>query len=123
MILADTSVWIDHLRQSEPQLVGLLEAGKVRMHSLVLGELACGSLKDRALRLTQWRSMPRIASVNDTQAIAFIEWHRLMSRGLSFIDIHLLAACAASTGLRLWTRDRRLAEVAQHLNLALDQAI
>ncbi len=118
MILADTSVWIDHLRHGEPPLASALMLGSVRMHSLVLGELACGSLAERGLRIAQWRAMPRVASVTDTQALAFIEWHRLMNHGLSFIDIHLLAACAASSqALRLWTRDRRLADAASELGL------
>lgn len=120
MILADTAIWIDHLRHGEPRLVGLLESGAVLMHSLVLGELACGSLKDRGLRLAQWRAMPRIASVTDAQAVAFIEWHRLMSLGLSFVDIHLLAASAVHDGTRLWTRDRRLAEAARALDLLFE---
>ena len=122
MILADSSVWIDHLRQSNPALVRVLHAGEVCMHSQVLGELACGSLKDRALRISQWRAMPRLASVTDAQAMAFIEWHRLMNRGLGFVDVHLLAAAAAAAaavaGARLWTRDKRLAEAASALNLA-----
>ena len=33
MILVDTSVWIDHLRQGDPRLVENLNAGRVRGYS------------------------------------------------------------------------------------------
>jgi len=118
VILADSAIWIDHLRQGSPMLSQQLNGGSVVMHSMVIGELACGSLKDRTLRLAQLRALPRIPSVTDVQALAFIEWQRIMNRGLSFIDVHLLAAVAAQPGMRIWTRDRRLNETAQELDLA-----
>ena len=48
MILFDTSVWVDHLRRSDPALVRLLSAGLVLVHPFVTGELACGNLQNRA---------------------------------------------------------------------------
>ena len=39
MVLVDTSVWIDHLKKSEPELVRLLEEDKVFGQVLVNGEL------------------------------------------------------------------------------------
>lgn len=80
---------------------------------MVLGELACGSLKDRGVRLREWAALPRIAAVTDADALAFIEQHQLMSRGLGFIDVHLLAATARLPGASLWTRDRSLARAAE----------
>ncbi|MES2684736.1 MAG: type II toxin-antitoxin system VapC family toxin [Pseudomonadota bacterium] len=118
MILADTSIWIDHLRQGNPQLATLLYSSDVVMHSLVLGELACGSLASRPLRLAAFKAMPRIASVSDAQALAFIEWQQLMSLGLGFVDVHLLAAVITLPGSQLWTRDRRLSEVATKLKIS-----
>ena len=41
MILADTSVWIDHLRSENLQLTVLLRDDQVLMHPMVVGELAC----------------------------------------------------------------------------------
>lgn len=117
MILADTSVWIDHLRRADARLQQSLAQHRIVMHTMVLGELACGSLKDRTLRLRQWTALPRIGSVSDAQTLSFIEQERLMNRGLGFIDAHLLAAVVQAPGSRLWTHDRRLGEVAEELGV------
>ena len=61
MILADTSIWIDHLRIPVPRLADLVDAGEVLMHSMVIGELACGNLSDREKRLGSWRRFPMIS--------------------------------------------------------------
>jgi hypothetical protein len=37
--------------------------------------------------------------------------------GIGFADAHLLAAVKLTPGVRLWTRDRRLATVADRLGL------
>ena len=88
------------------------------MHGMVIGELACGSLKDREVLLDEWRALPRMQSVSDDQAIEFIAQKRLMGRGIGFVDAHLLAAVASTPSSLLWSRDRRLAEVAESLRLA-----
>lgn len=118
MILVDSSVWIAHLRANDERLVALLETGEVSMHPLVIGELACGSLRDRALRLRQWRTIPALMPVSHDEALQFIERHRLMGVGVGFIDVHLLAAVASQPGTLLWTRDRRLEDVARALGTA-----
>lgn len=117
MILAESSIWIDHLRARNAHLAALLRDGRVAMHSMVIGELACGSLKDRAAVLDEWRTLPRIDSVSDEEAIDFVEDARLMGRGVGFVDVHLLAAVASKPGSRLWSRDRRLAEIAANMRL------
>ena len=45
MILVDTSIWIDYLRQGEPLLVEQLNQQQILMHGMVLGELAIGKFK------------------------------------------------------------------------------
>ena len=54
MILVDTSVWVDHLRISEPILNTLLNRNNVLMHSMVMGELACGYMHERKQTLDSW---------------------------------------------------------------------
>ncbi len=118
MILIDTSVWVDHLRSADARLVALLERGAVLMHPWVTGELACGNLRNRKALLDLWRHLPALAPVADHEALFFLENHRLMGRGVGFIDIHLLAAVAlAGGGARLWTRDKRLQVLAKELGL------
>ncbi len=117
MILVDTSVWIDHLHHTEGALVALLEHNAVLMHPMILGELACGNLKNRALLIGLWQDLPRIATATDVEAIQFLDIHALMGKGLGFIDVHLLWAVALEHGAQLWTRDKRLAEIATGLGL------
>ena len=117
MILADSSVWIGHLRKGDPQLADLLLREQIVMHTMVLGELACGSLKDRERVLLLWRRLPRLEAASDEIAMQFLERHRLMSRGIGYVDVHLLASAAERQGARLWTKDRRLADIAQELGL------
>jgi predicted nucleic acid-binding protein len=47
VILADTSVWVDHLRSGDTRLAELLRAGRIVGHALVVAEIALASLHDR----------------------------------------------------------------------------
>jgi predicted nucleic acid-binding protein len=120
MILVDSSIWIDHLRSHDARLDALLRAGRVGMHSLLIGELACGSLKDREAVLEEWQALPRLESVSDETAMMFIQKNRLMGCGIGFVDVHLLASVKQVKGARLWSRDKRLAAIAAELRLAFN---
>jgi len=115
MILVDTSVWIDHLRSGNPLLAKLLDQNCVVMHSMVLGELACGNLQNRRELLQLWQNQDSLQAVSHDEALYFIEQNGLMGKGIGYIDIHLLASVAIAAGVRLWTRDKRLAHVAGKL--------
>ena len=117
MMLVDTSVWIDHLRHGEAALTAALEAGRVWMHSFVLGELACGNLRSRAEVLGLLQALPPMPVSTDKEVLFFIGQHELMGRGIGYIDVHLLAS-ARLGGAQLWTRDKRLHTVAAELGLA-----
>ena len=121
MILVDTSVWIDHLRAGDAQLAVLLERSAVTMHPMVLGELACGNLKDRDMFLALWRNLRQLTAATDVEALFFLERNHLWGRGIGYIDVHLLAAVSLSAGARLWTRDRRLGTIVKHLGLAFSE--
>jgi len=118
MVLVDTSVWIDHLRRTNPRLGGLLESCGVCCHSFVRGELACGNLANRDGVLAQLALLPQATRAADDEVIWFIERNGLAGRGIGFVDAHLLAASALSQNVRLWTLDRRLDRVADALGLA-----
>ena len=94
VILVDTSVWIGHLRGREPALATELNAGRVLMHPFVLGELACGTLRNRRELLGLFRGLPASPVATDDEAMLYIERHSLMGRGIGWIDVHLLAATA-----------------------------
>lgn len=121
MILVDTSVWIDHLRRGNARLAGMLQDGAVVSHPFVIGELACGALRQRAAILSLLAELPVTTTATHAEAIAFIEARRLMGRGLGYIDVHLLAA-AALDRLPLWTLDRRLDVVAKALGVSRSEA-
>ena len=119
MILVDTSVWIDHLRRGLPALAAALEEGWVMMHPFVLGELACGNIKNRSEILRLLGDLPGAPTATDPEVLVFIEQRALMGRGIGYIDVHLLTSVALAAGqARVWTRDRRLAAVAAELGLA-----
>lgn len=119
MILVDTSVWVDHLRAGDDGLAVALETGDVLSHPLVIGELACGNLRNRRELLALLGKLPATPVASHAEALAFIEAHALAGRGIGFVDVHLLAAAALASA-RLWTRDRRLARVASALDLGSD---
>jgi len=116
MILADTSIWIDHLRGARNGLNELLTGGEVLVHPLVIGELACASLKDRALILSSLEELPAARLALHHEVIALIDQRKLWGRGLGLVDINLLAS-ALLTECRLWTRDQRLATAAKSLGV------
>jgi hypothetical protein len=116
VILVDTSVWVDHLRAGDDELVDLLHAGEVACHPFVVGELACGRVRNRDEILTLLSSLPVLPKAGDAEVLAFISRQRLMGRGLGLVDVHLLASCLLAHA-PLWTRDGKLAEAAAHLGL------
>jgi predicted nucleic acid-binding protein len=118
MILVDSSVWIDHLRRGNARLAAALEAGEVLVHPMVLGELACGHLRNRRAILDLLANLPAAPGATDAEVLGLIERRKLMGRGIGYLDAHLLAATALARPARLWTSDHNLARVAVELGLA-----
>jgi predicted nucleic acid-binding protein len=115
VILVDTSIWVDHLRRGDARLVGLLERARVVMHPFVVGELACGSLRDRASVLELLQDLPTATVATADEVLLFIERHALHGQGIGYVDVHLLASVALTVGSKLWTRDKKLLAMAQAL--------
>ena len=118
MILVDTSVWIDHLRKNDAEMRRLLGRGQVLSHPLVIGELAMGSFKRRDLLLSELGDLPSAKIAEHDEVLHFVSKHTLFGSGIGYIDAHLLATVRLMPGTLLWTRDRRLLEVASKLSLA-----
>ncbi len=126
MILVDTSVWINHLNPKDPRfsiqhserLKTLLNNNLILGHPMVIGELACGNLKDRKTVLTDIKNLPKASVAPDDHVLSFIEEKQLMGRGIGYIDFHLLAATELTRSTELWALDERLMDVATELNLA-----
>ena len=122
MILVDTSIWIDYIRSgADDRLDYLLTGESVVMHDFVFGEIATGSPKNRRPILGMLASLHRIPTASHFEVMTFVEKAKLFGLGLSYIDVHLLAAAQASADLepvRLWTRDTRLLKQAARFGLA-----
>jgi predicted nucleic acid-binding protein len=121
MILVDSSVWVDHLRQGDQRLVTLLEASQVLTHPFVVGEIALGSLKNRESILGSLKGLPQAATATDEEVQQFIESNALFGLGIGYIDAHLLAAVRLNAGSQLWTRDKRLGAIANRMGVAAEQ--
>lgn len=119
MILADSSVWIAHLRHDRADLRAFLESGLICRHEFVIGELACGALRRRSETIALLEQLPDLPAATHREVFAFLNARRLWGRGLGWIDVHLLAS-AVVAGARLWTLDRRLAAAATALRVGLD---
>lgn len=118
MILVDTSVWVDYLRRADAQLADLLERGQVLMHPFVIGEIACGSLRNREATLELLKQLPAAAVAEPDEALGFIELRGLHGKGIGYVDLHLLASTTLNAGAMLWTHDKRLREAAEALGCA-----
>ncbi len=120
MILVDTSVWIDHFRKNDPLLIERLIAEDVWIHPFVIAEIALGNLANHKSKLRDLQDLTHVTAATDREVLQFIEHHRLAGRGIGFVDTHLLASLHLTPGIKLWTRDKRLAAIATSMDLAFN---
>ena len=118
MILVDTSIWIDHLRAADVGLTALLEHGAVLGHPWITGELALGNLAHRHDVVRLLSQLTPAVVAGDAEILQLINSHALAGTGIAYVDAQLIAATLLTDGASLWTRDRRLVEVADRLGIA-----
>jgi predicted nucleic acid-binding protein len=116
MVLVDTSVWVFHLRAGNAELETLLNKSQVMCHQYVIGEIACGNIKNRTEILTLLQRLPQVTHAKHEEVMGFIETHKLMGKGLGYIDLHL-AVSAKLSGISMWTLDKRLDETNKELGI------
>jgi predicted nucleic acid-binding protein len=119
MILVDTSAWVSHLRESNSRLEQYLNKGEAISHPFVIGELACGSIKNRSEILSLLNALPKADTLTDEEVLLFIEKNNLMGKGLGLIDIHLLASAILSEAA-LWTLGAKLKQEARTLGISCE---
>ena len=117
MILADTSVWIDHLRSGNKELRKHLDQGQIVIHPFIIAELALGSLRERAKTLALLDLLPQVRMAQLSEVRLMIEARRLHSLGIGLIEVHLIASVFLNSSTLLWTRDKRLRAVAEGLGI------
>lgn len=116
-VLVDTTVWVDHFQQSEPQLIRLLNEGSVLGHPFILGEMALANLQDRERVLTWMADLEPTVLASPTEVLELVELRELHGQGLGYVDTHLLASVLLSPGTTLWTRDMQLLRLVKELGL------
>ena len=119
LILVDTSVWIKHLRESDKNLVQLLEQGLVTCHPFIIGELACWSIKNRDELIDLLNDLPSTDVLDHCDIMDFIEYRKIMNMGIGYIDVHLLGSALVSE-TPLWTFDKALRKIANQLSIEYD---
>ena len=117
MILADTSVWVDHLRFGDKDMRQLLDRGQIVIHPFIVAELALGSIKDRAKTLALLDLLPQARIAQLYELRLGIEARRLYSVGIGFTDAHLIASALIDSPTLLWARDKKLRKVAENLGI------
>lgn len=118
LILADTSVWTDHLRTNDPLMIQLVAQERLLMHPYVVGELSMGNLPDRTAFIRHLRQMEFATRASDTEVSRLVEDNRLYGTGIGWVDAHLLASALLTEEVKLWTRDRRLNDAAARFDRA-----
>jgi len=116
MILVDTSVWINHLRKAEKELSRLLDQGVVLCHPFVLGELACGNMKNRNEILELLAALPKAEVASHEEAMHLVTDRKLWGMGIGWVDVHLLASALLSN-CTLWTKDKALKSISRSLKI------
>jgi hypothetical protein len=117
LILADTSIWVDHFRSENVEMRRQLDNRRIAMHPLVVGELALGSLRDRTRTLSYLDLLPRAPMAQLSEVRQMIESRSLYSQGIGLTDAYLIASIFLDPSMLLWTKDKRLRSTAETLGI------
>ena len=122
MILADTSIWIDHFRSGNKELRTLLNQGQIVIHPFIIVELALGSLKERTATLTLLDLLPQAPLARLSEVRSMIDARHLYNLGIGLTDAYLIASIFLGSSTFLWTKDKRLRRAAEALGIYADLA-
>lgn len=116
-VLVDTSVWVDHFRQPNEMLVDLLLSDRVMIHPLIVGEIACGTPPCRTQILSDLKGLQPTQEASIQEVMDFIELERLFGKGCGLVDLLLLASTLMTSGVSLWTLDKRLSALSEQFGV------
>jgi predicted nucleic acid-binding protein len=121
LILADTSIWIDHFhsrtRAGNNDLRQQLNQGQIVIHPAIIAELALGSLKERTKTLALLDLLPQVQVAHLSEVRRMIESRHLYNLGIGLTDAHLIASVFLNPSTQLWTRDKSLRKAAEALGI------
>lgn len=115
MVLVDTSVWIDFLRNDNKLLKEFLEKGEVVTHPFIIGELTCGNISKRKHFFQFIEDLPSCVESNHEEVISLIESRKLYGLGVGYVDMHILSSAILSN-FPLWTLDKRLSKISKRIH-------
>jgi len=117
-ILVDTSVWVDHFKNGNHHLVNLLMQDDVMTHPMIIGEISCGTPPDRENLIVYFLALQRTYAAPLEDMLDFVAKAGLYGRGCGFVDIHVLWSVLMTPNVKLWTLDKRLAQLAQQFDVS-----
>ena len=121
-VLVDTSVWIDHFRNGNAELIQLLTLDHALTYPMVIGEIACGTPPaPRAQKLANIGLLRRSHQASIEEVLDFIEREQLYGLGCGLVYFSLLASTLITPKTQLWTLDKRLKDIAVHFNVSYGQ--
>lgn len=121
LVLADTSIWIDHFRKEDIWFGDLLGHRGVLVHPFVIGELALGNLPNFDKLISDLRDLPQAPAVDDEEVLQLIRHSQLSGSGIGYVDAHLLASVAKMPEAKLLTSDKRLHAAAARLAIVAER--
>lgn len=118
-VLIDTSVWVDHFRNRNEFLINLIETDMALTHQMVIAELACGTPPPPRTRTLQDIGLLQQANQATLgEVIDFIEREKVYGLECGLVDMALLASTLITPGCRLWSLDKRLADLTDRFKVA-----
>ena len=122
-VLVDTSVWVAHFRKRDADLVNLLQADRVLMHPMVLGELACGTPSNRQQTLANLALLQQTQTASLQEVVNFVEQEKLFGLGCGLVDMVLLASILITPGAQLWSWDKPLNALAERFGVVYQSSV
>ncbi|MDR2547289.1 MAG: PIN domain-containing protein [Lachnospiraceae bacterium] len=113
MIILDTSIWIEHLKNNAyyfPKTSNMLENREILAVECIFGELLQGvkSKSEKEIILKYWTHLPKINYDNViVKAGEYSAENKLLDHGVGLIDAIILMYAILSNS-KIWTLDKKL---------------
>ena len=116
MIILDTSIWIEHLKNNQdyyPKICKLLESGDVLAVECIFGELLQGvkNKKEKEIIIKFWEHLPKERYENIIiEAGEYSAKNKLLDHGVGLMD-SIIIMHGIKSNSKIWTLDKKLLRV------------